>query len=173
MAFKSTQVRVCVSSTPGQSLGAGDQLPDLRLVARNKDLWYTPRHHPEAFPPSPCFILLPQVVNSVGGFPPLLVLERTDQHKVEKACGEGDPHQISEDLFKRNVQNLYSGRGVHEGDREGASKTDLKTLPKYMPDTPLTCSPAHLSTTAGRRPQEVASSIAVPPAVRLDPGLPQ
>jgi len=64
-----------VSPTLTQLLGKLDQLPNLCLVACNNDPLYTPRHLSEAPPPFPFLILLPQVINGVGGFPPLLILK--------------------------------------------------------------------------------------------------
>lgn len=63
-----------MSSTLGNFLGSGDQLPDLRLMSRNSGPLYTSRHRPEALPPLPFLVLLPQIINGVGGFSPLLIL---------------------------------------------------------------------------------------------------
>ena len=91
VGLKSTKVAVRVPSTPVQLLGNWDQLPDLRLVTCNDDPSYGSRHPPKALPPPLFLILLPQVIHVVGGFPPLLVLERTGRFKIIELTGGGDP----------------------------------------------------------------------------------
>jgi hypothetical protein len=64
-----------VSSTLVQRLGNRDQLPDLCLVTFNGDSPYTPRHRPKAPPPFLILVFVPQVINGIGDFLPLVVLE--------------------------------------------------------------------------------------------------
>ena len=66
---------VRVSSAFVQLLGNWDKLPDLRLMTRNDDSPHTARYHTEVLTPLSVLVFFPQVVNGVGGFPPLLALE--------------------------------------------------------------------------------------------------
>lgn len=76
-----------VPSTLEWWLGNWDQLPDLGLVGRDRDPPYTLRHRPKALPPFPFPVLLPQIINDVGGSPPMLVLKRTGQLETTELAG--------------------------------------------------------------------------------------